>query len=94
MELAEYRIRANLIHPGWTDTPGERKFFSEETLRERARQLPLGRLARPDDIARGVSFLADPANDYITGTTLLIDGGINLPFDQLHRLKEKPASPS
>ena len=32
-ELAQHRIRVNIIHPGWTDTPGERKFFSEETLK-------------------------------------------------------------
>ncbi len=34
MELAHHRIRVNLVHPGWIDTPGERKFFSEETLKE------------------------------------------------------------
>ena len=34
-ELAQHRIRVNIIHPGWTDTPGERKFFTEETLKFR-----------------------------------------------------------
>ena len=41
-ELAQYRIRANIIHPGWTDTPGERKFFTEETLQQRSSQVALG----------------------------------------------------
>jgi glucose 1-dehydrogenase len=80
VELFKHRIRVNIVYPGWTDTPGERKFFSEETLRQAAAQLPLGRLARPDEIARGVVFLADPDSDYITGTTLSIDGGTQLPW--------------
>jgi glucose 1-dehydrogenase len=80
VELFEHRIRVNIVYPGWTDTPGERKFFSEETLRRAAEQLPWGRLARPEEIARGVVFLADPDSDYVTGTTLSIDGGSQLPW--------------
>lgn len=80
LELAPHRIRVNLIYPGWTDTPGERKFFSEETLREACKSLPAGRLARPEEIARGIVFLLDPASEYITGTTLCIDGGSQLPW--------------
>lgn len=80
VELLVHRIRVNLIHPGWTDTPGERKFFTEEELRKAAAALPWGRLARPDEIARGILFLVDPASDYITGMTLPIDGGIQLPW--------------
>lgn len=80
LELAPHRIRVNIIHPGWTDTPGERKFFTEEALAMGGAQLPWGRLARPDEIARGVVFLADPASDYITGTTLAINGGSELPW--------------
>lgn len=86
-ELAMHRIRVNVIHPGWVDTPGERKFFSEEKLRESAAKLPLGRLQRPDEVGRGVLFLVDPQSDYITGSTLTIDGGIELPVDQMHRLE-------
>jgi glucose 1-dehydrogenase len=80
IELKDYRIRVNTIHPGWIDTPGERKFFSEEQLEQSARRLPWGRLGRPEEIARGVVFLCDPASDYITGSALLIDGGITLPW--------------
>ena len=74
------RIRVNVVHPGWTDTPGERKFFSEDVLQKAGAALPWGRMARPEEIARGIVFLLDPASDYITGTTLAIDGGSQLPW--------------
>jgi glucose 1-dehydrogenase len=80
IELLFHRIRVNIIHPGWTDTPGERKYFSEEVLQKTALTLPWGRLAQPEEIARGVLFLVDPASDYVTGSTLTIDGGIQLPW--------------
>jgi len=80
VELLAHRIRVNIIHPGWTDTPGERKYFSEEVLERTAKTLPWGRLARPEEIARGILFLVDPDSDYVTGSTLTIDGGIQLPW--------------
>ena len=80
VELFEKRIRVNVVHPGWTDTPGERKYFSEEALQKAAAALPWGRLARPEEIARGILFLVDPASDYITGSTLSLDGGLQLPW--------------
>jgi glucose 1-dehydrogenase len=80
VELLPHRIRVNVIYPGWTDTPGERKFFTDEAIQKAAPTLPWGRLAKPEEIARGVLFLLDPASDYITGSTLCIDGGIQLPW--------------
>jgi glucose 1-dehydrogenase len=80
LELAPHRIRVNIIYPGWTDTPGERKFFSEEVLKQRSAALPAGRLARAEEIARGILFLVDPDSEYITGSTLCIDGGSQLPW--------------
>lgn len=80
LELANHRIRVNILHPGWTDTPGERKFFTEEALQKAAAELPWGRLATSEEVARCVVFLADPASDYITGSTLAIDGGCTLPW--------------
>src|SRR5207248_10308060 len=80
LELIAQRIRVNIIHPGWTDTPGERKHFREDVLARAGAELPWGRLARPDEIARGVLFLVDPDSDYITGSTLSIDGGSQLPW--------------
>jgi glucose 1-dehydrogenase len=80
IELVEHRIRVNLIHPGWIDTPGERKFASEDQLAGAAAKLPWKRMGRPEEIGRGVVFLCDPASDYITGSALAIDGGITLPW--------------
>lgn len=80
LELVRHRIRVNIVEPGWTDTPGERKFFSEEMLKTASAALPSGRLAQPEEIARGVLFLVAPASAYITGTKLPIDGGSQLPW--------------
>ena len=80
IELVEHRIRVNIVTPGWTDTPGERKFASDETIAQAGTKLPWKRLARPDEIARAVVFLCDPASEYITGSALLVDGGITLPW--------------
>jgi glucose 1-dehydrogenase len=80
IELTEHRIRVNVIHPGWIDTPGERRFTSEEQIAAAANKLPWKRLGRPDEIARAVVFMCDPASEYITGSSLLVDGGITLPW--------------
>ncbi len=79
LELIEYGIRVNVVEPGWTDTPGERNFNTEEELRDGGRLVPIGRLARPEEIARGVTFLVSEDDaSYITGSTLRIDGGFVL----------------
>jgi len=83
-ELLEDKVRVNIVYPGWIDTPGERKFISEEELYRQAQGLPWKRLGTPEEIARGIVFLADPASDYITGSKLLIDGGISLPWWAAH----------
>lgn len=80
IELAEHRIRVNMIQPGWTDTPGERKFASEETLDRAGPKIPLGRLGTAEEMAEAMLFLCDPRHEYMTGATLLIDGGISLPW--------------
>jgi glucose 1-dehydrogenase len=80
IEVAEFRIRINMIQPGWTDTPGELKFASRETLDTAGAKIPLGRLGTPDEMADGILFLCDPRHSYMTGATLLIDGGISLPW--------------
>jgi glucose 1-dehydrogenase len=79
-ELLPHKIRVNAVYPGWTDTPGERKFFTEDAIQKAAHGLPWGRLASADEIARGVLFLAESGSDYITGTILHIDGGLFLPW--------------
>jgi glucose 1-dehydrogenase len=78
LELLPYNIRVNVVHPGWTDTPGERKFFTDEELAVTSRKTPGGRLAKPEEIARGIVFLASPESCFINGVTLPIGGGINV----------------
>jgi glucose 1-dehydrogenase len=80
IEVAEHRIRINIIQPGWTDTPGELKFASRETLDTAGAKIPLGRLGTPEEMGEAILFLADPKNTYITGAALLVDGGISLPW--------------
>jgi glucose 1-dehydrogenase len=79
-ELLRNKIRVNGCYPGWTDTPGERNFFTEEQISEGAKAMPWGRLATSEEVARGIVFLLDPASDYTTGSILHIDGGLFLPF--------------
>jgi len=80
IEVAEHRIRINLIQPGWTDTPGELKFASRETLDSAGAKIPLGRLGTSEEMAESILFLCHPRNEYITGAALLVDGGISLPW--------------
>ena len=77
-ELVRHRINVNVIEPGWIDTPGEQAAFGEEALARAAPTLPWGRLGTPGDIGRAAVFLCSDDADYITGTTLLVDGGYTL----------------
>ena len=78
-ELAKHRIRVNSIEPGWTDTPGERVFYTEAQIKELGLGLPLGRLGKPEEIADAAAFLVSDQASYITGTVLRVDGGFLLP---------------
>jgi glucose 1-dehydrogenase len=80
IELAPHRIRVNIIHPGWIDTPGERKFFTEEQLEAGAKSLPWKRLGRIDEIGKAAVYICSDDADYMTGSTLTIDGGVSLPW--------------
>jgi glucose 1-dehydrogenase len=80
IELARHRIRVNVIHPGWIDTPGERKFFSEDQLSQGAENIPLKRMGKPEELGKLAAFIASDDADYMTGSTVLMDGGISLPW--------------
>jgi len=75
-ELLPHRINVNVIEPGWIDTPGEREAFGDAAIEAAGLKLPWGRLGRPEDIGKAAAFLASDDADYITGTSLLVDGGI------------------
>ncbi|MBX3002209.1 MAG: SDR family oxidoreductase [Caldilineaceae bacterium] len=74
-ELLPYRINVNVINPGWIDTPGERRYTSDAEIAAAAQTLPWKRLGTPADIGKAAAFLLSDDADYITGTTLRVDGG-------------------
>jgi len=79
-DLKSRRIRVNAISPGSTDTPGFSELIgSSETGQQRLKMLssvvPMGRLGRPEEIAKAVVFLASDDASYITGAELFVDGG-------------------
>ncbi len=83
VELAPYGINVNSVNPGWIDTPNERNFISEEEIQAAAKTLPWQRLGSPDEIAAAFIYLASSAADYITGHTLVVDGGLELDYGML-----------
>ena len=72
---ADKKIRANIIHPGPVDTPMQKE-WGEETRKAIAAYVPIGRLGKPEDIAYCALFLASDESSYITGTEIIVDGGI------------------
>jgi 3alpha(or 20beta)-hydroxysteroid dehydrogenase len=77
VELAGDRIRVNSVHPGAIDTPmaDEAVHDSDEARRAVVATHPLGRMGTADEVARGVLYLASDDSSFVTGTSLLIDGG-------------------
>jgi glucose 1-dehydrogenase len=73
-ELAPQHIHVNIIHPGWIDTPGERRYLSEEQLIEEGKRIPWGRLGAPREIGRVAAFLASDDAEYMTGAIVRVDG--------------------
>jgi glucose 1-dehydrogenase len=79
-ELAIHKIRVNIVHPGWIDTPGERKFFTEEEIAAGVKPLPMQRMGKPEEIAKAVCYVLSEDAAFMTGSTLTIDGGVGLPW--------------
>lgn len=79
LELAGERITVNGVEPGMIATPAAANLGGEAHQHRLARRVPLGRLGRPEDIAFAMLFLASDAAAYITGQTLVVDGGALLP---------------
>jgi NAD(P)-dependent dehydrogenase (short-subunit alcohol dehydrogenase family) len=76
-----YNIRCNSVHPAFIDTPildGYKERFGEvEALDKFARQIPLGRVGQPLEVAYAILYLACDESTFTTGTELIIDGGIS-----------------
>lgn len=75
-ELGVLGIRVACIAPGFTETPSTREALNEEVLEKWIRNVPLRRLARPEEISEGILSLL--RNDFFTGKTLRLDGGLVL----------------
>lgn len=75
LELAKDNILVNAVAPGFVDTELTRQNNSPEEIMQLEKTIPLGRMAEPAEIANLVYFLSSEANTFITGQTILIDGG-------------------
>ena len=76
IELAPQGVRVNTVAPTFAETPMTRPFFEDRTFRDAVlSQIPIGRLAKVEDVMGAIVFLASSAAAMITGTSLLVDGG-------------------
>ena len=76
MELGQYKINVNAVAPGVIATDMTKDILSNEKVKEALlSKIPYGRVGEPNDIANAVAFLASDEAEYITGHTLVVDGG-------------------
>jgi len=75
VDLAPYGILVNALSPGFVNTELTNKTLSVEDRKRLANQVPLGRFAEPEEIARTVLFLSSDMNTYLTGQNIVVDGG-------------------
>ncbi len=77
LQYAKENIRINSVHPGYADTPLTDRRFNDPTIRQQLLdRTPMGRLGTAMDIANGVLFLASDESSWVTGSELVIDGGM------------------
>ena len=73
-----YKVRCNSVHPGIILTPMGNAVMPSDKARERARRrIPIGDFGAPEDIANGILYLISDESRFVTGTELVIDGGMN-----------------
>jgi 3-oxoacyl-[acyl-carrier protein] reductase len=82
VELAADNIRVNAVAPGVTETPASGTYVDDDPARDR-RAIAMGRRGRPEEQAGAVLFLLSDLSNYVTGQTLLVDGGLNLRWTHL-----------
>jgi 3-oxoacyl-[acyl-carrier protein] reductase len=75
VELAPYKVLVNAVAPGYVLTDLTRKNNPPHEIEKIASSIPLNRLAEPSEIAEVVAFLCSEANTYLTGQTIVVDGG-------------------
>ena len=86
LEFSPYGITVNGVEPGNILTEGVQQHRSAAFIRSMEEAIPLGRLGTPRDVAQAVLFLASDEAAYITGTTIVVDGGQTLPEGKDFRL--------
>lgn len=78
VELGEYNILVNTVCPGFTNTEMTSKNNTPEQVAQFCEEIPLGRMAQPNEIAELIFFLGSEKNTYITGQKMVIDGGFTV----------------
>lgn len=76
IEYSKYNIRVNSLHPGYIETQSLKDNIDNNTLNYLKEITPLSRLGTPEEVAKSVLYLASDDSSFITGTELIIDGGI------------------
>lgn len=79
--FADSPVRVNCVAPGWVDTPFNDPYWARvgdgpEARAALERRIPVGRQGEPDEVAAFISFLLSPESNYLTGQTIVIDGGM------------------
>jgi glucose 1-dehydrogenase len=83
VELGRHGITVNAIAPGAIATPGNAALLEDKPrLEALLKQIPLGRLGTPEDVAGLAAFLASADADYVTGSTYFIDGGLAWHYEE------------
>ena len=85
-EWARFGVNVNAVAPGFTNTrltaakgPGDALGVPEDQRQATLKRIPMGRFGEPEDIANAVLFFASPLSDYITGQTINVSGGMQIP---------------
>lgn len=75
LELARHNVRVNALAPGYIDTEMNRAFFASPAGQAMIKRIPQRRLGRPEDLDGALLLLASEASAYMTGSTIVVDGG-------------------
>ena len=78
LDLAKYNILVNAISPGFVDTILTRKFLGKKIMNKIKKNVPLNKIAKPEEIVPYIVFLSSHHNHYITGQNCVIDGGFTI----------------